>query len=97
MFTDGNLSYYICVCVGGGAASSSGYGLDGPGSIPCVGGWRFFSIPCPQWFWGHLNLLGNENRRLSPGVKAAERRSIGIQVSKQAWSAQTLISVGRDF
>ena len=37
-------------------------------------GWRFFFTPsCPDWPWGPLNLLQNEYRGISPGVKAAER------------------------
>ena len=39
-------------------------------------GWRFFFRPsCPDWSWGPLNLLLNEYRGISPGVKAAERKT----------------------
>ena len=35
-----------------------GYGLDGPGSIPGVGGIEIFFTPsCPDWLWGTLSLL----------------------------------------
>ena len=38
-------------------------------------GWRFFLTSSPEWSWGPLNRLQNEYRRLSPDIKAAERRA----------------------
>ena len=38
--------------------------------------WRFFFTPwCPDWYWGTLNLLQNEYREISLGVKTAEQRT----------------------
>ena len=46
------------------------YELDGPGSMPGVGGVEFFFIPlCPDWFRGPLSLLKNEYM-CPPGSKS---------------------------
>ena len=43
---------------GGSSGKALGYRLDGPGSIPGVGGVEIFFTPsCPDWSWGPLNLL----------------------------------------
>ena len=50
--------------------------LDSPGSIPGVGGWRLFFTPsCPDCPGVHSTTYKSEYRGISPGVKAAERRT----------------------
>ena len=35
----------------------------------------FLTPSCPDWSWGPLNLLQNEYREISLGVKTAEQRT----------------------
>ena len=56
----------------GSSGKAFGYGLDGQGSVPGVGGVEIFFAPsCPDCSWGSLNLQKNEYR----GVKTAEHRT----------------------